>query len=66
MHKRNVATEGKEVRLINTEELAAYIGIGRSRAASFGKEAGAEVRLGSRLLFDKKIIDKALDQLAGN
>lgn len=66
MHKRNIATEGKEVRLINTEELAAYVGIGKAKAASFGKEAGAAVRLGSRLLFDKRIIDKKLDQLAGN
>ena len=65
MYKRKIA-EDKESRLIDTATLAAYLGIGYNTASAFGKEHGAAVRIGTRLLFDKVMIDKALDEMRGS
>ena len=64
MYKRKIA-EDKESRLIDTKALAAYLGIGYRTAAVFGREAGADIRIGSRLRFDRTVIDKKLDQMSG-
>lgn len=52
--------EGK--RLLNTKELCNYIGMGESRGVEWAKGIGAAKRIGRRLLFDRYIIDKALDE----
>lgn len=65
MNKR-IMTSGKDTRLLNVQELMSYIGTGRNTAVAFGKEHGALVRIGSRTLFDKVVIDKALDQIRGS
>lgn len=65
MYKRKISKD-KENRLIDTKALAAYLGIGYNTASAFGKEHGAAVRIGTRLLFDKIMIDKALDAMRGN
>ena len=65
MNKRTM-TSGKDTRLLNVQELMSYIGCGRNTAVTFGKEHGALVRIGSRTLFDKVTIDKALDQMRCN
>lgn len=65
MNKR-IATSGNDTRLLNVQELMSYIGTGRNTAVSFGKEHGALVRIGSRTLFDKVMIDKALDAMRGS
>lgn len=64
MVKRAVRTEGLEVRMMGVEELCAYIGMGKTKATEFGESVGAKRKLGKRTLFDKKIIDKALDELS--
>lgn len=55
----------KEVRMLDTQALQGYLNMGYNRAVQFGKEAGAARYIGRRLLFDKKIIDQALDSLPG-
>lgn len=52
-------------RLLTIEQLQAYCGIGRNSAMKFGREAGAEIRIGRRVLFDRERIDKAIEKLAG-
>lgn len=51
-----------EKRLLDVDELCVYIGMGRSKGVEWAKKIGASVRIGRRLLFDKNIIDKAIDE----
>ena len=48
-------------RLLNRRELCAYIGMGQSRGVEWAKGVGAAMRIGGRLLFDKCVIDKAIN-----
>ena len=50
-------------RLLNVNELCEYIGMGKTRTIAWGKAIGAEKRIGRRLLFDRVIVDKAIDEL---
>lgn len=52
-------------RLINLKLLMSYVGLGEKRAAQLGREAGAVVRYGSRVLYDRERIDQYIDQLRG-
>lgn len=52
-----------EVRLLSEKQLCVYTGLGRSKAREFGEKCGAVKRIGARVLYDKKIIDKAIDEL---
>ena len=49
-------------RLLNVVELCEYIGLGKTKATEWGKAIGADKRIGRRLLFDRTIIDRAIDQ----
>lgn len=51
----------KEKRLLSTKEVQRYCGIGKNTARDWGREIGAERRIGRRVLYDKAIIDRALD-----
>ena len=50
-------------RLINLKLLQSYVGLGEKRAAQLGREAGAVVRYGSRVLYDREAIDRYIDTL---
>ena len=50
-------------RLINLKTLQSYVGLGEKNAAQLGREAGAVVRYGARILFDRETIDKYIDTL---
>ena len=50
-------------RMLGIEELCAYVGLGKAYARQFGVEAGAMRKVGKRILFDRKAIDAALDQM---
>ena len=52
-----------ECRMMSVEQLCAYLNLGKSKALEFGNEAGAKRKIGKRVLYDKKIIDQALDNL---
>lgn len=50
-------------RLMDTKELMSYTGLGRNNAMKLGEEIGSKVRVGKRVLWDRKKIDKYLDEL---
>lgn len=54
--ENSVDLEGK--RLSNIKELCFYLSLGRNNASALGKEIGARVQFGTRVLYDRKIIDK--------
>ncbi len=61
MKKQIVKGELKEKRLLNINEVSIYIGLGESSARRYMDEIGAVKKFGRRVLFDKTIIDSALN-----
>ncbi len=53
-------------RLFNANEYLEYVSMGRTKGMEWAKEIGAMKHIGRRAFFDKVIIDKALDELAGD
>lgn len=53
-----------EKRLLDATEVCMYLSLGRNRGIEFAKKIGAERRIGRRCLYDKTVIDKALDAMA--
>lgn len=49
-------------RLLTIEDLQQYLSLGRASAARFGSEAGAVVRVGKRLLFDRQAVDRLIER----
>lgn len=58
------ANKDGEIRMLDADALRTYLSMGRTNAVKFAKSAGAERRIGKRCLYDKKILDHALDELA--
>lgn len=50
-------------RLFDLQTAADYIGLGRTRAREWLTSIGAVRKFGSRVLFDRTVIDSALDAL---
>lgn len=50
-----------ETRLLSATTGAGYTGLGLATFRAWAKQIGAERRIASRVLYDKKAIDKALD-----
>mgnify|MGYP007115373366 FL=1 len=50
-------------RLIDLKTLQSYVGLGEKNAAQLGREAGAVVRYGTRVLYDRTEIDRYIDQM---
>lgn len=48
-------------RYLSAKQLVIYTGLGRSKALKVGQEAGAEIRLGGRTLYDIKALDAYFD-----
>lgn len=65
MRTRATATVCAESRLMDTEELRAYTNLGRNNAMKLGEEIGAKVKIGKRVLWDRKKIDSYLNKLTG-
>ena len=61
MRKQNVTGDMAEKRLLNLKEVCSYIGVGQTQARRYMDEIGATRKFGTRALFDKKVIDEALD-----
>lgn len=62
MKKRIVSGDINTKRLINISELCSYIGMGKTLARSYADSIGATKHYGKRVLFDRFIIDQAIDQ----
>lgn len=63
MKKQNVSGELKEKRLLNIKEVCIYTGRGQVTARKYMDEIGATRKFGRRVLFDKTVIDAALDKM---
>ena len=50
-------------RMMGIDELCAYLSLGRTTARKFAEDAGAVRKIGRRLLFDRRAIDRAIDGL---
>lgn len=50
-------------RMLQEPEMKLYTGLGRNNAREFCKNIGAVVRIGRRVLYDKKVIDEYFDSL---
>ena len=62
MQKRK-ADDSFEARLMSREQGASYTGLGRTRFTDWARSIGAERRFGRRVLFDRQVIDAALDKM---
>lgn len=49
---------------VGIKDLMAILGVGRNKAYMIGKEAGAEVKLGRRCVYNVKKIEAYLDDMA--
>ena len=65
MRARAMNTVTGEARLMDTEELRAYTNLGRNNAMKLGEEIGAKVKIGKRVLWDKRKIDQYFNELTG-
>ena len=65
MNSRNNIQAKGESRLMDTNELRAYTNLGRNMATKLGIEAGAKIKMGKRVLWDKIKIDQYLNELTG-
>ena len=61
------ATRGtlETTRMLTSEQMTAYVGLGRTRGREFCDRIGATVRFTDRIVrFDRIIIDSALDKMS--
>lgn len=63
MKKRVNETTDIVPRLLNTDELMAYSGLGRNKSVELGDEIGARVQVGRRVLWDRLKIDQYINSL---
>ena len=54
MRSRENIASAKEARLMDTEELRAYTSLGRNNAIKFGEKIEAKVKIGRRVLWERK------------
>lgn len=57
----NYIYQGK--RLLNLEEFITYTSMGRVKGKAWAKEIGAMKHIGRRVVFDRVVIDKVLDEI---
>lgn len=65
MRNRTTVANIGESRLMDTEELRAYTNLGRNNAMKLGEEIGAKVRIGRRVLWDRRKVDEYFNSLTG-
>lgn len=63
MRKRTTESAFEEIRMFSVDEGTRYTGLGKSTFRRWAEEIGAVKRIGSRVLYDRTIIDKAIDNL---
>lgn len=49
-------------RLLNLQEFSNYTGLGKTKGREWAEEHGAIRHIGRRLLFDRVVIDRVLDE----
>ncbi len=58
--------ESIQSRLLGIEGLMEYLSLGRNNARQLGKDSCAIIRIGRRVLYDRKKIDEYLESIAGD
>mgnify|MGYP001230968824 CR=1 FL=1 len=53
-----------EMKALNREQLADYLSIGTQNATKLAEEAGAIIRVGKRVLFNRSLIDEYIDEIS--
>lgn len=53
-------------RLMSEKETCEYVGLGRNKCRSWAAEIGAVRRIGSRVLYDRVVIDRAINEMDEN
>lgn len=63
MNKRllNESVDITQKRMLSEKEAQGYLGIGRTKCRNFCQGIGAVFHIGSRILYDKKVIDAYLN-----
>lgn len=61
--KMRVSLNLTNKRLLNREEMLLYTGMGKTAARAWCDKIGAVRHIGARTLFDKKVIDTAIDKM---
>lgn len=56
-------TGEKDRRYLGTRELCTYLSVGECTARNIGEKAGARVKIGRRVVFDKVAIDRYMETL---
>lgn len=62
MKARNNMTAIADKRMLTIYEASQYLGLGTKSARKYMEQIGAVRKFGSRVLFDKNVIDQELDQ----
>lgn len=65
MKARNNLTAIADKRMLTIYEASQYLGLGTKTARKYMEQIGAVRKFGSRVLFDKYVIDQALDRKEG-
>lgn len=65
MYKRTVRNT-QDVRLLSVDEGAAYMGIGKTAFKAYAAQIGAVRRFGRRVLYDKNVLDTAIDNMTSS
>jgi len=64
MNKRNQGSVAiAEKKLLGIDELTSFLSLGRNQAREFGVKAGADRRIGGRVLYDREAIERYVDSL---
>lgn len=61
MRKRSLNVNVDGVRLLSLSEAQLYCGLGKTTTRKWCEEIGAVRRIGSRVLFDRAVIDDAIN-----
>lgn len=62
MKARNNMTAIADKRMLTIYEASQYLGLGTKSARKYMEQIGAVRKFGSRVLFDKNVIDQELDR----
>lgn len=65
MNLRKNTADISQKRMLSEKEARVYLGLGRNKTRELCKEINAVTHIGTRVLYDKVIIDKFLDQIRG-
>lgn len=60
---RAKAYQEVQPRMLNQKQAEIYTGMGRTSLTSFAEKAGARRKIGKKVLYDRRVIDAALDAM---